>query len=249
GGDRRVRRQYFSPPANRAPSLSHLASLVDMSVAARASSDRWQATSRQSGVLLRACRRLCEPLRLRPRRVLESRELHRGKSDPHRLSEPTWRCVRIAAPPPHPRDRGSVCSMTAGQHAAFVSLPVRRFPSPPRQRNSVGAEAPSCFNCMPGRHAQARNIVFHKDAWATRHFPNKGKENMSNTIEQIAAVAAFDPISVVNPKEIDSQATFSQVGAGGVSVRQLFERQKAYFASDVTKSYEWRVEQLDRLTR
>src|SRR5262249_684267 len=27
------------------------------------------------------------------------------------------------------------------------------------------------------------------------------------------------------------------------------ERQKAYFASDVTKSYEWRVEQLDRLIR
>src|SRR5262245_7928336 len=72
---------------------------------------------------------------------------------------------------------------------------------------------------------------------------------MSNTIEQIAVAAAFDSISVVNPKEIDPQATFSQVDAGGVSVRQLFERQKAYFASDVTKSYEWRVDQLDRLTR
>src|SRR5215813_13257104 len=48
---------------------------------------------------------------------------------------------------------------------------------------------------------------------------------MSSTIEQIEAVA------------------------GGVSVRQLFEKQKAYFASDVTKSYEWRVDQLDRLTR
>src|SRR5262245_31739343 len=47
---------------------------------------------------------------------------------------------------------------------------------------------------------------------------------MSSTIEQIEAVA------------------------GGVSVRQLFEKQKAYFAS-VTKSYEWRVDQLDRLIR
>ena len=57
---------------------------------------------------------------------------------------------------------------------------------------------------------------------------------MSKTIEKIAAVAAFDPISALNPN-----AAFSQVGEGGVSVRQLFERQKAYFASDVTKSYEW----------
>ncbi len=31
--------------------------------------------------------------------------------------------------------------------------------------------------------------------------------------------------------------------------QQLFDRQKAYFATDVTKSYEWRVDQLDRLIR
>src|SRR5262249_54438320 len=62
---------------------------------------------------------------------------------------------------------------------------------------------------------------------------------MGKTIEQIAAV-----ISEINPR-----VTFSRVGEGGVSVRHLFERQKAYFASDVTKSYEWRVEQLDRLIR
>jgi aldehyde dehydrogenase (NAD+) len=29
----------------------------------------------------------------------------------------------------------------------------------------------------------------------------------------------------------------------------LFNRQKAYFASDATKSYEWRIGQLNRLTR
>src|SRR5215831_4973920 len=52
----------------------------------------------------------------------------------------------------------------------------------------------------------------------------------------------------INVNEIDPAATFSQVGAG-VSVRQTFEKQKAYFASDVTKSYEWRVDQLDRLIR
>lgn len=31
--------------------------------------------------------------------------------------------------------------------------------------------------------------------------------------------------------------------------RELFERQKAHFASDATKSYAWRIDQLDRLTR
>src|SRR5215831_12716906 len=61
---------------------------------------------------------------------------------------------------------------------------------------------------------------------------------MSKTIEQIAAVPGFDPISVLNPK-----AALKGITTG------LFERQKAYFASDVTKSYEWRVEQLDRLIR
>ena len=31
--------------------------------------------------------------------------------------------------------------------------------------------------------------------------------------------------------------------------QQVFDRQKGYFATDVTKSYEWRVDQLDRLVR
>ena len=29
----------------------------------------------------------------------------------------------------------------------------------------------------------------------------------------------------------------------------LFDRQKAYFNTNITKSYEWRIEQLDRLSR
>jgi aldehyde dehydrogenase (NAD+) len=35
----------------------------------------------------------------------------------------------------------------------------------------------------------------------------------------------------------------------GLSVQNLFDRQKAYFATDVTKTYEWRIDQLDRLVR
>ena len=31
--------------------------------------------------------------------------------------------------------------------------------------------------------------------------------------------------------------------------RELFDLQKAYFATDATKSYEWRIDQLDRLVR
>src|SRR5262245_52841674 len=54
---------------------------------------------------------------------------------------------------------------------------------------------------MPAKHAQSRNIVFHKGAYPTRYFPRQGgTENMSKTIEQIAVVAAFDPIPTVNPK-------------------------------------------------
>jgi aldehyde dehydrogenase (NAD+) len=33
------------------------------------------------------------------------------------------------------------------------------------------------------------------------------------------------------------------------SVEELFGKQRAYFGTDVTKTYEWRVDQLDRLTR
>jgi aldehyde dehydrogenase (NAD+) len=31
--------------------------------------------------------------------------------------------------------------------------------------------------------------------------------------------------------------------------QDLFDTQKAYFATDVTKTYEWRIDQLDRLSR
>jgi len=31
--------------------------------------------------------------------------------------------------------------------------------------------------------------------------------------------------------------------------QDVFDKQKAYFATDVTKTYEWRIDQLDRLIR
>src|SRR4026209_493275 len=52
-----------------------------------------------------------------------------------------------------------------------------------------------------------------------------------------------------NAGQMVPQTTFSQAGTKEVSVQELFQKQKAYFASDVTKSYKWRVEQLDRLIR
>ncbi len=33
------------------------------------------------------------------------------------------------------------------------------------------------------------------------------------------------------------------------TVEDLFRKQKAYFYTDATKTYEWRVDQLDRLVR
>src|SRR5215471_16142101 len=73
---------------------------------------------------------------------------------------------------------------------------------------------------------------------------------MSKTIEsKEVSLIAGTSVDSININEINPRPTFSQVGKGGVSVRELFEKQKAYFARDVTKSYEWRVEQLDRLIR
>jgi aldehyde dehydrogenase (NAD+) len=37
--------------------------------------------------------------------------------------------------------------------------------------------------------------------------------------------------------------------AGEGFAQDLFDKQKAYFATDITKTYEWRIDQLDRLSR
>lgn len=50
-------------------------------------------------------------------------------------------------------------------------------------------------------------------------------------------------------EKTESQENSTQHGTGEASIQELFDRQKAYFATDVTKTYEWRIEQLDRLTR
>jgi len=44
-------------------------------------------------------------------------------------------------------------------------------------------------------------------------------------------------------------AKFSEAGAGGGFAQDLFNKQKAHFATDVTKTYEWRIDQLERLSR
>src|ERR1700730_4775259 len=43
-------------------------------------------------------------------------------------------------------------------------------------------------------------------------------------------------------------AMSNQGTTGGGFAQDLFDKQKEYFATDVTKTYEWRVDQLDRLT-
>jgi len=47
----------------------------------------------------------------------------------------------------------------------------------------------------------------------------------------------------------DSQAGSTQFATSWASVEALFNKQKAHFASDATKSYEWRVDQLERIVR
>ena len=41
----------------------------------------------------------------------------------------------------------------------------------------------------------------------------------------------------------------TQPATDGVALQTLFEKQQAYLATDVTKTYEWRIDQLDRLIR
>jgi len=48
------------------------------------------------------------------------------------------------------------------------------------------------------------------------------------------------------PERIED-TTSSQGKPSGISFQDLFDKQKAHFDSDVTKSYEWRIDQLDRL--
>src|SRR4029077_9989099 len=75
--------------------------------------------------------------------------------------------------------------MTVAPHAAFVSLPAIRFPSPPRQRNSVGAEAPFASSvCLPGMLRQGTKS-FIKAPGRRDRFPNKGKKNMSKTYKAV----------------------------------------------------------------
>ena len=51
------------------------------------------------------------------------------------------------------------------------------------------------------------------------------------------------------PKASESQAASTQLSSEEILAQDLFNKQKAYFASDATKSYEWRADQLDRLIR
>jgi aldehyde dehydrogenase (NAD+) len=55
--------------------------------------------------------------------------------------------------------------------------------------------------------------------------------------------------TLLNPKVRDIQAASPLRATEPASIEQLFERQRAYFATDVTKTYDWRADQLDRLTR
>jgi aldehyde dehydrogenase (NAD+) len=51
------------------------------------------------------------------------------------------------------------------------------------------------------------------------------------------------------PKTGAFQEAFTHPASEEHLAQDLFNKQKAYFASDATKTYEWRVDQLDRLTR
>jgi aldehyde dehydrogenase (NAD+) len=51
------------------------------------------------------------------------------------------------------------------------------------------------------------------------------------------------------PKISEFQAASTELTSEEIRAQDLFNKQKAYFASDATKTYEWRIDQLDRLIR
>ncbi len=51
------------------------------------------------------------------------------------------------------------------------------------------------------------------------------------------------------PKTAIFQAAMAQPASEEIRSEDLFNKQKTYFASDATKTYEWRIDQLDRLIR
>jgi aldehyde dehydrogenase (NAD+) len=55
----------------------------------------------------------------------------------------------------------------------------------------------------------------------------------------------MNPLAKTKMSRIPTEST--QPTTEGVPVQALFEKQRAYFATDVTKTYEWRIDQLDRL--
>ena len=57
---------------------------------------------------------------------------------------------------------------------------------------------------------------------------------------------------IMNPlskPSMKSQTGSTQPITEGTAVQDLFDKQRAYFATDVTKTYEWRIDQLNRLIR
>ena len=57
----------------------------------------------------------------------------------------------------------------------------------------------------------------------------------------------MNPLAQAKLSQFQTEST--QLSTGGDPVQALFEKQRAYFATDVTKTYEWRIDQLDRLIR
>jgi hypothetical protein len=51
------------------------------------------------------------------------------------------------------------------------------------------------------------------------------------------------------PKTAAFQEAFTHPAREERRAEDLFNKQKAHFASDATKCYEWRIDQLNRLTR
>ena len=74
---------------------------------------------------------------------------------------------------------------------------------------------------------------------------------------EISAILEInEPIKEVKERSVSTKSNIAvlqqartQRTSEETRTQELFNKQKAYFASDATKTYEWRIDQLNRLTR
>ena len=101
--------------------------------------------------------------------------------------------------------------------------------------------------CLSGKKRQIARLGRRSETFSLRESCSRKRLKPSETV---CSGKGRKEIKVSSkPKTGVFQAAFARPMSEEARAQKLFNKQKAYFASDATKSYEWRIDQLDRLIR